>query len=394
MIVIVNTGGGGGSFLSDFFSWVAGLFSNITISNGYGDPSYAIGYVLTVTPPNMGSGYIAGSGNTSSGSGGSSPYAVFVPSEPQAAYQRMQVTDIVRKLGNIDSTAFLWMMDHNNADHVNNIYNALNEEEENSSERLEFLRQAVKTLKAGGNVDFWFRVIVDKSLSDNPCLYGVYTKLGQAPIFDSYLKKFDSKFSAVDLKLSVGANSNNTKANAVTYGPENYLIETKFNPDNLHRPSLDIARTFIHELIHAEIYRKLLSCSRLPNVNVNKMTDAQWQVYINNLKNNFPSLFDYYMRYTYVVPANQQISEPQHELMAQHYRQIIVQVLKQFDKNAHSDQFYNSLSWIGLIGEGIFNPTTALPSNPSVAWGKLPLSDRLNIKATYDNFINSNPPCQ
>jgi len=256
------------------------------------------------------------------------------------------------------------------------------------------LRQAVIALKAGDYVDYWSRVIVDRSLRDNPCLYGVYTKLGQAPTFDRYLRKFDSDFSVADLKLSAGSNPNHTEANAVTYEPENFLIETRFNPDNLNRPSLDIARTFIHELIHAEMYRKLLSCSRLPHVNVNNMSNAQWQVYINNLKDDFPSLFDYYMRYLYNVPTNQQVSEPQHELMAQHYRQIVVQVLKQYDGNAHSDELYNALAWIGLMGEGIFNPTTALPSNPSVAWGKLPLSDRLNIKATYDNFINSNPPCQ
>ena len=133
--------GGGGNFLADFFSWVGGLFSNISISSGYGSASNT-GYVLTVTSPNMGSGYIAGS-TTTSGSG--TPYAVFVPSEPQAAYQRMQVTDIVRKLNTVSSTlnsnAFLWLLNTNNAETTNTIYNFLNQNEENAPEIIDYVKR-------------------------------------------------------------------------------------------------------------------------------------------------------------------------------------------------------------------------------------------------------------
>jgi hypothetical protein len=51
--------------------------------------------------------------------------------------------------------------------------------------------------------------------------------------------------------------SNNV--NARTIPPVDFIIEIQINSNNLNRPDLSIARTFIHETIHAEMFRKLLS---------------------------------------------------------------------------------------------------------------------------------------
>lgn len=298
---------------------------------------------------------------------------------------------------NFNFEQFNWVFTNRNGEDVNTIKAYLSDEFI-TPEVEGFVKEAIEAMdndgKNDGEVDFNYRVIEDKSFKNNPCLKGVYDKLGGAVTFQNYLKKFDSNFSVANLKLSVGVHPAYQSANAVTIAPRNYMINIMFNPNNLSRPQLDIARTFIHELLHAEIYRKLLSCANLPNININNYTNAQWQVYINNLKNDFPGLFDYYMRYQYNVPKGQLISDAQHQVMAQHYRQIIVEVLKQFDNNVHADQIYNSLAWIGLMGEGEVDMTTGLPLIPSVAWGKLPQDQRLQILSTYNNFVKTNVSCQ
>ncbi|OOG63825.1 hypothetical protein [Flavobacterium sp. A45] len=401
-----NLGSGGGcscspSLVEKLFNWIKDAIDNvgyaignisITAYSNAGNNGYNYNpYVIVVTPPDMGT---SNNPNYPDPSGGSSTIIVS-PNEPEwtpTNSPSIMAKRLCRRIDFSDFTVRDWLLDPNNIQAVKSSYFVLLEE--NTLENQLFVKQAIESMKMGAEVDFSYRVITDSSFKNNPCLYGVYTQLGKASTFQSYLKKFDGSFSVANLKYSVGVNPNHPKANAVTYEPKHYLIETRFNPNNLRRPSLDIARTFIHEIIHAEIYRKLLSCAKLPNVNINNMTDSQWQTYIHNLKNNFPGLFDYYMRYLYAVPKDQQISGTQHELMAQHYRKIIIQVLKQYDNNQHSDEFYNALAWIGLMGEGDINGTTFLPPNPTVAWGKVPLSERLQIKATYDNFINSTPSCQ
>jgi hypothetical protein len=121
-----------------------------------------------------------------------------------------------------------------------------------SDEDKNFALAMIDALKDGDSVDLNYRVIIDESFSDKPCLMGVYNELGGSATFQNYLKKFDGNFSVANLKLSAGVHLNYPTANAVTIGPQHYLIEIMFNPDNLHRPQLDIARTFIHEMIHAE----------------------------------------------------------------------------------------------------------------------------------------------
>jgi hypothetical protein len=298
---------------------------------------------------------------------------------------------------NFNFEQFNWAFINRNGEDVNTIKIYLSDEVI-TPEVEGFVKETIEAMdndgKNDGEVDFTYRVIEDKSFKNNPCLKGVYDKLGGAVTYQYYLKKFDGNFSVANLKLSSAVHPNYPLANAVTIAPRNYMINIMFNPNNLSRPQLDIARTFIHELLHAEIYRKLLSCANLPNVNINNYTNTQWQTYINNLKNNFPGLFDYYMRYEYSVPKGQQISDAQHQVMAQHYRQIIVEVLKQFDNNVHSDEIYNSLAWIGLMGEGEVDSTTGLPQVPSVGWNKLPQDQRLQILSTYKNFIKTNVSCQ
>ena len=229
-------------------------------------------------------------------------------------------------------------------------------------------------------------VIVDPTFENNPCLKGVYDKLGGAPTFQNYLKEYDGDFSLIDLKLSVGVDAQYSLAGAVTYKPINSLIEIKFNPNKLNTPPLNIARTFIHEMIHAETYRKLLILS--------EEEEIPWSsAFIESIKNNEKEIAHYYMMYKYEIPLGGSPSEPQHEYMAQLSRKIITDVMKQFD-SSQSDDVYNALAWIGLIGEGEPNPLTGLPPQPTAAWVAIPQAERVRILKIYFDFIENNTPCQ
>ncbi len=231
------------------------------------------------------------------------------------------------------------------------------------------------------------QILVDPTFQSNTCLMGVYNKLGGITSFQYYLHKFDNDFSVADLKLSVGVDSNYLNASAVTYEPINFLIEIKFNPNKLSTPELNIARTFIHETLHAEMYRKLLRLANEGNI--------PWSAdFIKSIKEDYPGLSDYYTRYKYNVPLGQSPSDAQHELMAQHSRGIIIEALKQYDPT-RSAEVYNALAWIGLMGRGGEpDKYTGLPPQPTVAWKNLSQAERLQILNIFYNFRDTNQKCQ
>ncbi len=214
-------------------------------------------------------------------------------------------------------------------------------------------------------------VITDASFSNNPCLASVFAKLGGSATFQKYLRNFDGSFSVANLKLSASSTLGNN-VNAETTSPINYLININFNENNLNRPALSIARTFIHEMIHAEIYRKLLSVAGQPQIQFNTNQ-------LNQLRNDYPGLYDYYMRYEFNIAPGQNPSDAQHEAMATHYRSIIIQTLKQFD-NTLTNETYEALAWEGLKN--------------TVAWKKLSTEKQNNISSTISNFNSKNSNCQ
>lgn len=321
------------------------------------------------TTGNTGSGGYGGGGG--SGSGSTNP-DVTTPTIPQPWEEVVLCLNGLSINGSTNGftpemSAWLQSQPKNVVGQINNYI----DQNECSETAQDFAIQAIIALMDGGEVDFEEELILDSDLKDNDCLYSVYTGMGNAPTFTNYLNNFDGDMSVANLKLT-SSTTLPSNTNAETSAPQNYLITITFNENNLNRPNLSIARTFIHEMIHAEIFRKLLSVAQHPSIQLDQNQLIQ-------LRNDYPGLYDYYMRWKWNVPQGQSPSSAQHEAMAQHYRDIIKQALEEFD-NTHTDEIYEALAWTGLQN--------------TVAWNNLSQSERDNISQTIANFNSNNPNCQ
>ncbi|QOG01894.1 hypothetical protein [Flavobacterium sp. MDT1-60] len=209
-------------------------------------------------------------------------------------------------------------------------------------------------------------VIQDPSFSKNPCLSGLFAKLGGSSIFQSYLKKFDNDFSIADLKLAATSNLP-VDVNAKTDPPINYLITITFNENTLNnKPALEIARTFIHEMIHAEMFKKLLY---IASTKGEIDSDKLYQALTNN---DYPELYRYYATYG--------IDGMQHEQMANQYRATIISFLKGCDNSLTQEQ-YEAMAWIGLQG--------------TEAWQTKSTLEKMIILDTYNRWLSKAPKnCQ
>lgn len=84
------------------------------------------------------------------------------------------------------------------------------------------------------------------------------------------------------------------------------------------------------------------------------------------------------MRWVINKPEGIDSASPQHQIMAEHYRDIIEQAIREFD-NSFSNEIYKNLAWVGLQG--------------TVAWNNLSQQERDSIEDTVDNFRDTNHPC-
>ena len=247
-----------------------------------------------------------------------------------------------------------------------------------------------------GEVDFDEQIINLLTTEKAKCIYDKLTE--SSADFKNMIQKFDGEFPVSHLKLEM-RDLGNTRA--VTDAPDgntpngnnspDYVITIALNSNsNKHgvnyRPNLMNAKTIAHEIIHAEMYRKLLSV--LDNGgNLQGVTRQQFL----NVKNHFPGLFDYYTRYNFdtATPNN-----GQHQAMATHYRETLASILQVFDTGIPVpidsngkpiiSQFYMDLSWEGLRYDG----TTG--NNAIYTWTSLPQPERERIDGVIKDYIEAN----
>ncbi|WP_299108253.1 hypothetical protein [uncultured Tenacibaculum sp.] len=167
----------------------------------------------------------------------------------------------------------------------------------------------------------------------------VYDKLKNNTLIKKTLDNFKGEDAPVHLKLEMKSNLRDNKGDIINgqtiYGDKiRIVINTEKSKD---RPSLSVARTIIHEAIHAKIYRMIRTRSQLV---YNQYTNTYHLP--DGSKADFPTLFDYYDKF----PNN-----PQHNYMADYYRTAMEESLKEYAKligKTYPNQLYKDLAWIGL----------------------------------------------
>ena len=172
------------------------------------------------------------------------------------------------------------------------------------------------------------------------CIYNKLLNLSGG--FKKAIQKFDGEFPVSHLHFSVLYDLPDN-VNGRTYPPSKFTTRIALNGNNFDRPILDIARTIIHETIHAEMFRKIMSIINNGG-SLEALTKAEWTEKLS--KSDFPCILDYYTRYG--------VNNMQHEQMAAHYINTMADLLKELDIGQNSNQFYEDIAWEGLMGTSTY----------------------------------------
>jgi len=254
------------------------------------------------------------------------------------------------------------------------------------NDNIPFAEEALIALQNGGEVNFDEHIILEASFTNHVRFKNIYDKYNEGTnTITQYLQNFEGDFSVAHLRLSTDDDFSINhpdfiNAGAVTLPPQNYLIDIIFNtdislPSSDHNfPKIILAVEFLHEIIHAEMFRKMLSVASNPNVNFSGYSESEWVDFMVNLRNDFPGIWDYYLRFEVSSPNP---SDSHHQLMAQHYITIMAQALSDYDDDMHSQEFYEALSWLGLKN--------------TRAWDLLTNDEQNNINDIINTAINDEP---
>jgi len=164
------------------------------------------------------------------------------------------------------------------------------------------------------------------------------SKLMENNFFKNTLNNFIGQTKNIDLTFKLGyiaqdpgfITVGNTLVKPNTWNSKNIdLILASNVLDDLS--SIEVATALLHEGIHAEIYRKLLSIHGPSNLN----------------NQNFPSMFNMYQQYS----ISQGFS---HEYMANYYVEIMANAIKEYDKSKFGIEYYKAIAWNGLKGTNYY----------------------------------------
>ncbi|MFM7854250.1 MAG: hypothetical protein ACKO96_20580, partial [Flammeovirgaceae bacterium] len=183
-----------------------------------------------------------------------------------------------------------------------------------------------------------YKIKVDTSIINSQKANCVYSKLGGNRRFQELIYEFDN--SSLNLTFKLG-NLNGENGNCSSSPPYNDVVITLDRKKLESRRTIEGARTFLHEAIHAQIFALLRRIGGHENLSAD----------------NFPELFDDYVDYK---NGNLPASQLHHSYMAAKYVELIAEGLSEFDTaNQNNPEInldhYRALAWGGLEKTKAFN---------------------------------------
>jgi hypothetical protein len=156
--------------------------------------------------------------------------------------------------------------------------------------------------------------------------------LMQNSFYKTTLNNFIGENKPLDITFKLEPIANQSVLGHTDLGPEGWNTNDIFLTLNENvignSPSIEVALTLLHEGIHAEIFRKILSINGPSNLNMD----------------NFPSLFNMFAQY----------KGYQHEFLANYYIDIMGAALKKYDSSQFTLDYYKALAWEGLEGTDVY----------------------------------------
>jgi hypothetical protein len=189
--------------------------------------------------------------------------------------------------------------------------------------------------------EFFENIIIDPSVINNPKVKCVLDGLlNDGNTLSDTIVKFAGDSVDIDLKIEVGEVDNDDPGILISSSLSNIFTLRIDNSRAQERLPIQIATTFMHEAIHAEMRRFLYGAkgsSTLPGFPGSFAED--WVLYVN--KQNGKDF-------------NDQVSIAEHNAMAHKYVGLIIEGLEGFDNNNLTYDQYYALALEGLFYTDVF----------------------------------------
>lgn len=212
-------------------------------------------------------------------------------------------------------------------------------------------------------------------------LLDILDKLTSNETFIQLLKR--TKTSGIDVMVCINSDLPYGENNSYTFGntdPSRGYAQVQLNSRLMDKTYIGVTSTLLHELTHARQVCPLIE----HGIRMSELSDSSSESYqrfiSEDFRTKYPGIYDYFSRYSPV--------EAGHEMIADHYRLTIKQILREtypdfptsFSDDTttyNKEDVYEALSWGGLQGTQAFKKLYKKDERDSI--GRI--IDRYKIKS-------------